>query len=227
MYRALIINLGFDEKFAIRALTRHGISKGDRVILLTGPRVERVEKAASYVRVFLDKYHSGEAHLELVSLPIGDFYDAVSEAMKIIEKVLDADEIIVNLSGGMRITTLAIFTALLFMNPENLVLELESEDTSTYLTLDVKVLRSLLTIKELSEEKKDILKVLMECDGSITVHELSSMFNRDESTIRKHLRELKDKGYIIIKKRKPLIVEKHPVLKIIFKEDKERGHLRE
>jgi len=206
------MNLGFDEKFIVRALTRHGVLKGDRVILLTGPMVERVEKAATYIKEFLDKYHPGEAEIELITLPIEDFYKAVSKAIEILRKSSKAKEIIVNLSGGMRITILAIFTALLLLGLKNLTLELESEDTSVYLTLDIKALKSLLTIEELSEEKKEILKILASKDKPTTVTELSSTLEKDVSTMRKHLKELKERGLIIVKKRKPLIVERHPIL---------------
>lgn len=217
MNRALIINLGFDEKFAIRALTRHGVSKGDKVILLTGPRVERVEKATSYVRTFLEKYYPGEAELEVVEVPVNDFYDAVSRVMNTLRGVSRKERIIVNLSGGMRIVVLAVFTALMLLGLEGLTVEVEAEDTSAYVTIDPRALRSIVAVERLSREKRVILEILASKTGSVTVAELSSRLRRDASTVRRHLRDLKKKGLVLVRRRKPLTVEGHPALGLILR----------
>ena len=216
MNRALIITLGFEEKFALRGLTRHGISKGDRLILLTGPTIERVRKAASYVRDFIDKYYSGEVSVDLVELPVHDFYQTTLRVKQVLENVATMDQVIVNLSGGMRIIVLAVFVAVMLLSMRNVKVELETEDSSTYLTIDAVALKSIMSFEELSEEKMKILEVLTREEKALTVAVLSKRLRRDSSTIRKHLRSLEEAGLIIVKKRKPLTVKSHPVLNLIF-----------
>ena len=216
MNRVLIITLGFDEKFAIRAITMHGLSKGDKIVLLTGPLVERTEKAASYVREFLNKYYPWEAEVELVVLPIEDFYETTSKVVELLKKFSRVREIVVNLSGGMRIVILALFTATLFLGLENLKVEAEAEDSSTYITMDPKPLKSLISMEELGVEKKEVLRVLASETKRVSVVELAAKFGRDVSTIRRHVNSLEEKGLLIVRKRKPLYVEGHPVLKIAY-----------
>jgi len=216
MNRALIITLGFEEKFALRGLTRHGISKGDRLILLTGPTIERVRKAASYVRDFIDKYYSGEVSVDLVELPVHDFYQTTLRVKQVLENVATMDQVIVNLSGGMRIIVLAVFIAVMLLSMRNVKVELETEDSSKYLTIDAVALKSIMSFEELSEEKMRILEVLTREEKALTVAALSKRLRRDSSTIRKHLRSLEEAGLVIVKKRKPLTVKSHPVLNLIF-----------
>ncbi|RLI25333.1 hypothetical protein DRO58_06505, partial [Candidatus Bathyarchaeota archaeon] len=207
---------GFEEKFALRGLTRHGISKGDRLILLTGPTIERVRKAASYVRNFIDKYYSGEGSVDLVELPVHDFYQTTLRVKQVLENVAAMDQVIVNLSGGMRIIVLAVFIAVMLLSMRNVKVELETEDSSTYLTIDAVALKSIMSFEELSEEKMRILEVLTREEKALTVAALSKRLRRDSSTIRKHLRSLEEAGLVIVKKRKPLTVKSHPVLNLIF-----------
>ena len=80
-----IFTLGFDEKFALRALIRRNIDKNDLIVILTpaGRRDTRAEKAVSNLISIL-KQIVGEPRVERIEIPIEDFTKAVSIVRNII-----------------------------------------------------------------------------------------------------------------------------------------------
>ena len=65
MAKAIILTLGFEEKFAIRMITRHGLDKGDYIVILTGPLVDKTKKVITYLQDFIQKYFKEEIGFEV------------------------------------------------------------------------------------------------------------------------------------------------------------------
>lgn len=200
MKTTLIATLGFDEKFCYRAILRHGIKEGDRVILITAERVEKVEKAYEWIEKLLQTSFSGKVEAQLVEVNVKKPEEAIRSVVEILRKA--EGRIVVNLSGGMRALVVIVLLACLML-PLNARFEIETEDFSGIVELNsslIELIKSPPTSMNL-----EILKLVEK--GSRTVEELSKKLKKDESTIRRHLMELENQGLIVAEKRKPLVVK--------------------
>ena len=146
--KLLILTLGFDEKFAVRALLRAGLSFGDKaVIFLAEPLDERAVKAWRTVEDIVSRYFSG-VNVETIKVNVSEFYRAVSTiAEKLKEASKGADEIIVNLSGGMRILILEVLVAAHLLGLKATV-EVEFENFLGLAKFPLELLRTTLDSKE-------------------------------------------------------------------------------
>nr|WP_048096135.1 CRISPR-associated CARF protein Csa3 [Archaeoglobus fulgidus] len=79
MRTALIATLGFDEKFCYRAILRHGIKEGDRVILITTQMVERVAKAYEWIRKLLETSYGDRVEVEVLQVELKSVEKAIRE----------------------------------------------------------------------------------------------------------------------------------------------------
>lgn len=213
MARVIITTLGFEEKFTVRSITRHGLDKGDKIVLITGPKVERSEKAISFIKEFISKYYPLEVSLNIWDIPVHDIYSMVSRIKQILmEEVKEADRVIVNLSGGMRILILAVFLALTLINIPSLTLEVEAEDSSTLITIPSEILQ----LPRIEGSKLEILKILVNTGKPMSIDEIAETLSRDESTIRRHVQKLRKLKLVEVKKIKPLIVKALPVASLLI-----------
>ena len=212
MPRVIITTLGFEEKFTVRSITRHGLDRGDKIVLITGPRVERSEKALSFIKEFISKYYQSEVSISVRNIPIHDIYTAVSEVKQVLmEEVKEADRVMVNLSGGMRILIIAVILALTLLNIQNLMLEVETEDSSALITIP----SELLHLPRVEGGKLEVLRILIKSSKPMSVNQIAQILNRDESTIRRHLLKLRKLGLIEVRKAKPLVVKALPIASLL------------
>ncbi|AAB89388.1 CRISPR-associated transcriptional regulator Csa3 [Archaeoglobus fulgidus] len=202
MRTALIATLGFDEKFCYRAILRHGIKEGDRVILITTQMVERVAKAYEWIRKLLETSYGDRVEVEVLQVELKSVEKAIREVADKIKEVEGYDLVVVNISGGMRVLVVIVLLACMLGLPENLKVEIEKEDFSDIVELPVGVLK--IVKSPLGDDKVEVLKAVM--NGLRDVRGLSKHLGKDESTIRRHLAALEKMGLIEVKKRKPLIV---------------------
>jgi len=203
-YRAIVVSIGFEEKYAIRSLTRHGLDKGDRILLLTGPLVERTIKTLNFIKDFVTKYFSSEVSLRICEIPVHEFSMALSVVKKAIaDDVKGAREVIVNLSGGMKVVAFATLMAIAQLKPSNVLIEVELEDSSTV----VQIPTLLLNPPSIEGAKLEVLRKLIERGGEVSVRELAKSLGKDASTIRRYLIELRKLRLVTIKRNRPLTVE--------------------
>jgi len=212
MKNALLLTLGFDEKFCYRAILRHGISEGDKIVLVTAKIVNRVKKAYDWIKTFVNTSYSN-VEMKLIELNVEDTIGSIKKVLEILEE-LEGYHIVINLSGGMRILSFIVLLSLLFKEIRNAVIEIELEDFSGVVRIPV-ILLTLPSIKEkLSEEKIKILKTIR--DGKNNVKSIAEYLNKDRSTIRRHISSLKKLGLIEYEKRKPLKVKPSKLLDLIL-----------
>ncbi len=208
MRKLFIFTLGFEEKFAIRMITAHGLDEGDKLLMITGPLVEKTQRTISFIRDFLNKYFSGKVAMEVFELKdISDFPNLVDRLYdKLRDEVLKFDEIIVNLSGGMRVIVLATYTALTLLllsikDIGKIHVELETEDSSARISIPIHLAKLLKLRGSLSHEKVQVLK-LISCKP-MTAKEIAQALGKDETTIRRHLMELVSLGLVVRKETRP------------------------
>lgn len=213
MKKALIVTLGFDERFCYRAILRHGIREGDIVILITARLIDRVRKAYDLVNSFMRTSFGDSVKIELIELEIEDIESSTVKIMKLLDSLRDY-EVIINLSGGMRTIILTIIFATLLASIDARI-ELELEDGSNVIEIPKVLINIPRIISILTDEKLEILKSLH--GGIKNSRDLAKKLGKDESTVRRHLAELIALDLVKSIKRKPLIVKTSKLVEgIIF-----------
>ena len=207
--KVLILTLGFDEKFCYRAILRHGISDGDKIILITARLVDKVRKAYELIKSFVER--SCNVELRLVEVNVKDFVKAVRDVMNILEEFRE-QELIVNLSGGMRALLMVVLFALLLKSMRNVKLEIELEDFSGLIEIP-QTLLLLPEIGSMGDERREILKLIAQ--GFSDVKSIAERLKRDESTVRRHISALEELGLIKVEKRKPLKIKATEVVDLL------------
>jgi len=211
MKTALILTLGFDEKFCYRAILRHGIKEGDKVILITAGLVEKVRKAYEWIKAFIER--SYDVEVRIIQIDVKDFTKAIRDVMRILDEFKDYN-LIINLSGGMRALAITVLLALMIKPMRNVRVEIELEDFSGLIEIPQNLLRIHEIRQNLSDERIEILKLIAQ--GLKDVKSLSKVSGRDVSTVRRHISTLEELGLIEIKKRKPLEVRTTELANLIL-----------
>ena len=211
MKTALILTLGFDEKFCYRAILRHGIKEGDKIILITAGLVEKVKKAYEWIKAFVER--SYDVEVRLIRIDVKNFTKAIREVMHILDE-FKGYNLIVNLSGGMRALAVIMLLALMIKPIRNVKLEIELEDFSGLIEIPQHLLRIHEIRQNLTDEKIEILKLIAQ--GLKDVKSLSKALKKDVSTIRRHISSLEELGLVEIEKRKPLKVKTTELANLIL-----------
>jgi len=199
---ALISTLGFEEKFCYRAILRHGIKEGDRIILFTAELVDKVERAYDWIRRLVHSSYGDSVRVDLIQLDPNNPVKSIRKVREFLDG-LDGFKLIVNLSGGMRAIVIYVLLACMMELREDMIVEVEAEDLSGSSTLDSKMLK--LVKEGVRGELLDVLKCV--ADGSNDVNSIAKKLRKDKSTVRRQLSSLERIGLIRAKKRKPLTVE--------------------
>ena len=211
MKTALILTLGFDEKFCYRAILRHGIKEGDKIILITAGLVEKVKKAYEWIKAFVER--SYDVEVRLIQIDVKDFTKAIREVMHILDEFKDYN-LIVNLSGGMRALAVIMLLALMIKPIRNVKLEIELEDFSGLIEIPQHLLRIHEIRQNLTDEKIEILKLIAQ--GLKDVKSLSKALKKDVSTIRRHISSLEELGLVEVEKKKPIKVKTTELANLIL-----------
>lgn len=218
MPRMLLFTLGFEEKFAIRAFTRHGLDAGDRILLLTAkPAVDRVVRAYGVLKEFVERYYGGSVDVRLAEVELSDFPVAVAEIRKLIHKHMEGcNKLVANLSGGLRALVLATYTALLTIGESiDMILEVEFEDGSRLVEVPKGILHALKLVWGVSEERRHVLEAIAR-RGEATASQLAEELQLDVSTIRRHIRRLENEGLVEVISRRPLVVRPKDAARILL-----------
>ncbi len=212
MKTALIVTLGFDEKFCYRAILRHGIKEGNKIILLTAGLVERVKKAYEWIKAFAER--SYDVEVKIVQIDVRDFTKAIKVIAGLFEEHRDF-KLIINLSGGMRALSIIVLLAFLIKPIRNADIEIELEDFSGVVNIRNEIIDLIVQSKNLTEERLKVLRTITKYDLS-DVGRLAEVMGKDVTTVRRHIHELSKLGLVKIVKRKPMVVKASELAELIL-----------
>ncbi len=186
MKMILIVTLGFDEKFALRAIMRRGIKEGDKLLALLPQKGDpRGEKAFLTLKQTLLNMLP-KLEVEKAEINIQDPYGAISNLRKVLKSLsLKGEELILNISGGQRLLIIETLAAALSLNLGNLKLELETEDSSLYFTTSLDIMLPM----DLDKLDLDILKKIAE-KGSVKLTDLLDKIEIPKTTLWRKLNRL-------------------------------------
>ncbi|MCF8884320.1 MAG: CRISPR-associated CARF protein Csa3 [Candidatus Nezhaarchaeales archaeon] len=187
----LIITLGFDEKFALRAIFRHGLKANDKILILMPEKSDpRAEKAFSIIQQIVGNSFP-EVSIEKIYIPSQDFPKAVSVLRKLALNVLrEGEKVILNISGGQRIVILELLTGFLSVDARNVEVEIESEDSSTMAIFPLEMMRKM----DLDQEDIKILEILAQSPKNF--NQICLILNLSKSSVWRRLRKLMELGLI-------------------------------
>jgi len=215
--KTFIATLGWTEWPVASAIIKHGLSKGDKILLLTPEKKDnRSRVAISEVKNFVSKFASSVEVSEF-PVPIHDPAESIIVLAKLIGKeAKEGRNLIVNLSGGMRILVLETVLALSLLNVENLVLELQTEDK-----VELRLPRTWEVPQEFSEPEARALKILGEKAASLS--DLAKMLRVSVATAYRVVRDLEARGAVSSKKigkeRSIELTEKGRIVSALISED--------
>lgn len=170
-----IITLGFDEKFAVRAIVSRGLNRDDSVLIITS------ESSASYSKDKADTaYRNLNKFIQTVQpeVKINDVKIDAKNVSKAVSKIMDAikssrqKNIYANLSGGMRLVTIETLISLIQLGAD-CEIDVEAEDLSG----PVKLYTSYFDRSSLGWDDKLILASLL--DGEETLLEITEIIRSD------------------------------------------------
>lgn len=198
MPKAVVASFGFDERFVVRALLRHGLKPGDAVLLVTGRLVEKVIRAFEPVKRLAAQ---AGAEAWLCEVEVHRFPELVGAVHALLRGLTSRYEhVLLLLSGGMRVIVLALYMAALLLPDlakRKLRVELETEDEGVPIGISEDVLR-LLSPPDLGA-KHDVLELVVRRPG-LSVPELQQALPaKHESTIRKQLKQLAQMGLVVLR----------------------------
>lgn len=190
--KALVLTLGFDERFAIRGILRTGLSSGDKVtVFIAEPLVDKAEKALQILMDFFKKYLE-EVNVDVVSVPTRDFELSVTIIGGKLKELKGLDcKVVLNLSGGMRSLIIEILLTSILINLKGIV-EIELENLEGYLSFPIEIFKVKMPMKE---EYILILKTIMLHEG-ININQISNKLGMAKSSIHKIIRKLVENGLI-------------------------------
>jgi CRISPR locus-related DNA-binding protein len=187
-----------DEKFAVKALLRH-YSERRRVVAIV-PEGYQDDRALSVLNDFVKRYVNEEG-VELMKVPIGDFYGSVLTLTRAFRSWAERP-IVLNLSGGMRLLVVeALCAALISRVP--MTVEVESEDGKALATFSTDD----LSFPEIDEVDRQIIESLAR--GVRTLDSLSERLGISKPTAWRRLRRLERAGMVRLSKggRREIAVE--------------------
>ena len=193
--KVLALTLGFDEKFAIRALLRAGLSFGDKaLIFLAEPLDERAVKAWKVVEDIISRYFSGVT-IEAIKVNVADFYGSVRKiSEKLKAEVNEGSQLIINLSGGMRALILEVLIAAHMLRLKGEV-EVEFENFMGLTRFPLEILRLEL------EEKDRLILRFIKSRGQVSIAVVTKELGLSKSAAHRRIWKLARNKLVKVKKR--------------------------
>ncbi len=185
--KILVFTLGFDIKFHIKGILRHGKDLSKIIIVVSEPLENRAKKALDELTRFINEYVNVPS--ETITIDPLDFYGSIRVLREKFREHI-ASEFVFNLSGGMRIVILITLLAALYSGTKSLI-EVELENFKGVVSFPINVLR----LMEPSSEEKRILKYL-KVKGSGSLDDISLNLGIPRTTAYKMIKNLEQKGYI-------------------------------
>ncbi len=183
-----VITLGFDEKFALRAIVRRGLRVDDEVlVILPKPVDERAERTFMHFNEILSRmFHNLRiSHFEVDAR---SFLDSLVELVNVF-KERRGGKFVFCLSGGFRALILEVLLAASFLGLDGDV-EVEFEDSSSVVSFPLKWCRPIV----LDDVEKKILAGVR--DGFDTVSGLVKATGLSKVTVWRKVKFLESMGFL-------------------------------
>lgn len=186
-----ISTLGFDEKFIVRFLMRHGIKQKDKFLLIVVKDFEKNEKAKNAYKNLKNIVETLIDQDNFFILPIDIHNESIKNIKIIADKIMSISqqEIRVCLSGGMRILIVLVTLALQLIGNKNISIDIDFEDLSGYKTIQYTALTIPKNIRWI-----EILRQIKR--GVKGVRQLANKLGLSPATISRELMEMEKKGLI-------------------------------
>jgi CRISPR-associated protein Csa3 len=191
-----IFTLGYHEDYIIRRLHMNKADASDKIYVvtvkpLTGTSLKAFDNLEAYcMRLGLQKPVLVEIDVRSEGR---EFLDLLDE---LIDVVLYAEEpLVIDVSGGMRILGLTLYTAAL-VTGKRAVLYISPENEPIEYRIDLEEIKTLAT--ELTEEKKQVIEAVLRNPGT-TIPEIAKELNKSEKTITNHINTLKKQRLVAAK----------------------------
>ncbi|MCS7099436.1 MAG: CRISPR-associated CARF protein Csa3 [Sulfolobales archaeon] len=188
MGRVFIVSLGFHEDVVMRMFVSRSITEKDRVYLITGSKAQQVASAYDSLVALCRKMKLPDP--ELVEIPM-DLFGGVSRIVEILKRA--DEEIVVDLSGGMRYLLVFALVAL-FLSGRSATIYVRPESGED---IEIKVPRQVLEIARNPPRgiHVEILRAVRDSEG-ISAKDLSRVLGKSAKTIANCLTELGRLGLI-------------------------------
>ncbi len=199
MARLYLVTLGFDEKFAARFLLRHGLQRGDTVVIVVAGDYEANKKVRAAVDALQAILRGVEVDVRVVPVDPGSAEEAVRRIVEVLSGAGFVSGVYAGLSGGMRALVLVATLALLLysrMMSTRVDVEVDREDLAGYvwLPLDVAVLG-------LDERDLEVLRAAQGYEGRPTVRGLAEKLGMSHATVHRVVEKLRGMGLLDEKNR--------------------------
>lgn len=194
----LVSTIGFDEKFAIRAIIRH-ISEISRCVFITATDSDpRVSKAISNINHFIDSYLANtdkKIERQLIEVDVREPYNAISVLRReIFEKF--GGTYILNTSGGMRALVVVTLASFIISGARG-VIETELENFLGTITINPEIFH----IGILSDNKASIVRAIAEHENErVTYRDIINKLRIPRATLFRELKQLKSMGLIRVER---------------------------
>ncbi|MBS7657617.1 MAG: CRISPR-associated CARF protein Csa3 [Candidatus Bathyarchaeia archaeon] len=203
----IVITLGFDEKFALRAITRRGLKPEDEIIIVTSkPSDERTEKAFQNFTTILKKVFLNPK-ISRIDVEVKKFDNAVSTLTKEFLK-RKTSKFILNLSGGLRALIMEVLVSATLLNISGEV-EVELENFSGMISFPLEILH----IPELDNTDRMLLTSI-NVNEEFSLSKLSKKLNISKTTTWRRIKKLQRLN--IINKDKNYLTELGSIIKLIY-----------
>ncbi|MCM8803230.1 MAG: CRISPR-associated CARF protein Csa3 [Candidatus Omnitrophica bacterium] len=183
-----VITLGFDEKFALRAIARRGLRGDDEVfVILPKPVDERVERAYMHFNEILSRMFQG-LRIGRFEVDARSFLDCLVKLVNVFKLWRDK-RFVFCLSGGFRALILEVLLAASFLGLDGDV-EVEFEDSSSIISFPLRWCKPIV----LDDVEKKVLSCVR--DGVDTVSGLVKATNLSKVTVWRKVRALESEGFL-------------------------------
>lgn len=193
--KTLISPLGFDTSQLMSFITKDGISKGDRVIVLRPKESkdeQRGDNAYNEARDILNKI-SEDLTLEKRILNTKNFEQTILEISNLIDDI--EGELVVNLSGGVRTLIVALTIVSTFKHDKiNRLYNLEKIERN------MKEIELPYTSFHLTDNERKLFKAISK-EGPKTYNELVEELDLSKSTVSRLSNILKDKHLVSVEEK--------------------------
>jgi CRISPR locus-related DNA-binding protein len=193
--KTLVAVLGFEESIIISAALRHKLEPGDRLVILT-PRDQednRAEAAKRRLQGFVQQVGVGKPWLELSMIPVSehDLERTILELISFLYKeASEGYEIIIEISGGLRVLCLALILASIIANNR-----LKGIYTVTEHTRKLVKLPKLKVRPHLSPALQELMITILELKEP-SLEQLAISLGKDLSTISRQVTKLGELGLL-------------------------------
>ncbi|MEM0297734.1 MAG: CRISPR-associated CARF protein Csa3 [Zestosphaera sp.] len=189
MRRLFLITLGFHEDHVIRRLVNDKTSKNDRVVLVTASPIASATQRA-YESLVAVCGRMGLPKPEIIGIPADPY-----EGLKILINLLSGDnDVVLDLSGGMRYLSVYTLMALLLMRREGRVyLQPESGEVSEVVIPETLIKAFFNPLKPVEVE---LMKLIKNSEG-LTTRDLARLSGKSEKTVMNLLSNLSKKGLVV------------------------------